>query len=132
MVKGYIQSISADPFYVTLFNEASVRVYHSICSCAYRCHWIDCVQHQFTKTAPLYALIVPQPNKGQALIAVTEFISSSHSNVDNFNIGKLSCLEAPHVSPNMSSCTEAQQYLGLFSLPSIMNPPSIFIRECII
>ena len=37
------------------------------------------MQHQITKTALLYALVVPQPNKDQAPIAVAEFISSSHS-----------------------------------------------------
>ena len=67
------------PFYVTLFNEASVRLYHSICSCAYRCHWNNCVQHQLPKQLFYYALVLPQPSKGQAPIAVAEFISSSHS-----------------------------------------------------
>ena len=90
MVKGYIQSISADPFYVTLFNEASVRVYHSICSCAYDIDATGSIvcNTSLPKQLLYYALIVPQPNKGQALIAVTEFISSSHSNVDNFSLSQ--------------------------------------------
>ena len=32
MVKGYFQSIFADTFYVTLYNEDSVRLYHLICN----------------------------------------------------------------------------------------------------
>ena len=70
-----------------------------------------------------YALVVPQPNKGQAPIAVADLISSSHSMLtisrflNTFIMGKLSCLEAPHVSPSISSRTEVQQYLDPFSLP---------------
>ena len=82
MVKGYIQSISADPFYVTLFNEASVRLYHSICNNSVvhidATGTIVCNTNSPTQLL-YYALIVPQPNKGQAPIAVAEFISLSHS-----------------------------------------------------
>ena len=76
------KSISADPFYVILFIEDSVRLYHSICnSSVVHIDATGTIVCNTTSPKQLlyYALVVPQPNKGQAAIAVAEYISSSHS-----------------------------------------------------